>query len=134
MDKELQTQQKQEVETNEGAERTRAARCYVPRVDIYSVENGIVILAELPGVDENNVDITLEKGILTLNGYVSTAEPEGYELTYGEYGVGDFQRSFRLPDEIDQDSIEASISDGLLRVFLQKAPEAQAKKIAVISG
>ena len=45
-----------------------------------------------------------------------------------------FQRSFTLPDDIDQDKIEASISDGLLRVFLQKAPEAQVKKIAVVSG
>ncbi len=133
MNKEIQTQ-KQEVETTESAERTRAARCYVPKVDIYSLDDGIVILAELPGVGENDVDITLEKRVLTINGFVSTAEPEGYELTYGEYGVGDFQRSFTLPDDIDQDKIEASINDGLLRVFLQKAPEAQAKKIAVVSG
>ncbi len=130
MTNEMQVE-KQEMETAEGVERTRATRVYVPRVDILSDENGIILLADLPGVDENNVDITVEKQVLTITGYVTSTIPEGYELVRNEYGIGDFQRSFTLPDEIDRDGIEASISHGVLRLNLPKAPEAQAKKITV---
>jgi HSP20 family protein len=133
MTDELQTQ-KQEVQEAEGVERTRASRVYVPHVDIFGADDGIVIFAELPGVSEDEVDITLEKNVLTITGYVSQDMPEGYELAHGEYGIGDYQRSFTLPDEIDRNAIEASMKDGLLRVFLKKAPEAQTRKITVTSG
>ena len=126
--------QKQEVQPAEGVERTRASRVYVPKVDIYSDEQGVVILADMPGVDESNVDILLEKDVLTISGFVAPHEPEGFELSYSEYGIGDFRRSFTLLDEIDRDKIEASISNGVLRVYLPKAPEAQARKITVQAG
>ena len=109
-------------------------RVYVPKVDIYSEDEGVVILVEMPGVDENELDISLEKQVLTISGYVSPDEPEGYDLAYSEYNVGDYQRSFTLPDEIDTNNIEASISKGILRLLLQKAPEAQARKITVKAG
>ncbi len=133
MTKELQTQ-KQEVEAVEGVERTRAMRVYVPKVDIFSEDDGVVILVDMPGVDEKELDINLEKKVLTINGYVSPEEPAGYDLTYSEYNIGDYQRSFTLPDEIDTNNIEASISNGVLRMSLRKAPEAQARKITVTSG
>ena len=128
---ELQTQ-KQEAEIVEGAERTRASRVYIPQVDIFSAGDDIVILADMPGVAEKDIDITLEKDVLTINGYVSNVEdPQGYELAHGEYGIGDYQRSFTLPDEVDRDNIEASLSHGVLRLTLPKAPEAQTRKITV---
>ena len=131
MTDELQTQ-KQEAEINEGAERTRASRVYVPQVDIYSAGDNIIILADMPGVAEKDVDIMLDKDVLTINGYVSEkAEPEGYDLVHGEYGIGDYQRTFTLPDEIDRDNIESTFSHGVLRMTLPKAPEAQARKISV---
>jgi HSP20 family molecular chaperone IbpA len=133
MTDELQVQ-KQEVEPTEGVERTRASRVYVPKVDIFSDEQGVVILADMPGVDESNVDILLEKDVLTISGFVTVDEPEDFELSYGEYGIGDYRRSFTLMEEIDRDKIEASISNGVLRVFLPKAPEAQARKITVQAG
>lgn len=132
MTDELQTQKK-EIETTDGAERTRASRVYVPHVDIYSTDEGIVILADMPGVAEKDMDIMLEKDVLTINGYVSDTQnaPEGYEVVHGEYGVGDYQRSFTLPDEVDRDNIEANLSHGVLRLTLPKAPEAQVRKITV---
>ena len=133
MSDELQVQ-KQEVQPTEGVERTRASRVYVPRVDIYSNEEGVTIEADMPGVDENNVDILLEKDVLTISGFVTSEEPEGFDLSYNEYGIGDFRRSFTLMEEIDRDKIEASINNGVLRVHLPKAPEAQARKIAVQVG
>ena len=132
MSNELQTQ-KQEVEATEGVERTRATRVYLPKVDIFSKEDGIAIIADMPGVAENDMEITLEKDILTINGYVSNSflAPEGYELVHGEYGVGDFQRSFTIPDEIDRDNIEAGLKNGVLKIYLPKAPEAKARKITI---
>ena len=133
MSDELQVQ-KQEVEPAEGVERTRASRVYVPRVDIYSDEEGVTIVADMPGVDEKNVDILLEKDVLTISGFVTVEEPEGFDLSYNEYGVGDFRHSFTLMEEIARDKIEASMRNGVLRVYLPKAPEAQARKIAVQVG
>ena len=133
MTNEMQTQ-KQEVQSTEGVERTRAMRVFVPSVDIYSEDDGVIIMVDLPGVDENNLDINLEEKVLTINGYVTPEEPEDFELTYHEYRVGDYQRSFTIPDEIDTDNIEASISHGVLKIVLHKAPEAQTRKISVKSG
>ena len=133
MTNELQTQ-KQEVQAIEGVERTRSMRVYVPRVDIFSEDDEVIILVEMPGVDENELDISLEKKVLTINGFVSPIEPEGYDLAYSEYNIGDYQRSFTLPDELDTDSIEAKINNGVLRISLQKAPEAQTRKISVKAG
>jgi HSP20 family protein len=120
-EKDLQVQETEKQEIAEsGAERTRSKPAFVPRADIYETEDEIVLVADMPGVDAETVDITLEKGVLTINGYVEPHEPEGYGLAYSEYRVGDFQRSFSVSDEIDQDGIEATIADGVLRLHLPR--------------
>lgn len=130
--KELQTQdtEKQEVQMD-GAEPTRSGKLFVPRVDIYETNEVIFIVADMPGVDENSVDITLEKGVLTINGYLESAPPENYSLAYAEYEVGDYQRSFKLSNEIEQEHIEATVKNGVLSLRLPKAGPAKARKIAV---
>lgn len=131
--KELQVQeaQKQEVTTMSDAERTRARKAYVPRADIYETNDDIFVLADMPGVDEKSVDITLEKNVLTINGYVEPDEPENYSLAYAEYDVGDYQRSFTLSNEIDLEKIEATVKNGVLKLRLPKIGPAKAKKITV---
>jgi HSP20 family protein len=126
--------QKEEVTTPEGSERTRECQCFVPRADVYEVDDQIVIVADVPGVNENSVDVTLEKNVLTINAYIEPFEPEGYSLSFAEYEVGDYQRSFRLSDEIDREKIQATIKDGVLHLYLPKASEARARKIAVQAG
>jgi HSP20 family molecular chaperone IbpA len=131
--KELQTleAEKQEVETVDGAERTRARRAYVPRVDIYETGEAIVLLTDMPGVDEKSVDITLEKNVLTINGTVETETPDNYSLSYAEYESGDYERSFNLSNEIDREKIEATVKNGVLRLNLPKAAPAKTRKITV---
>jgi len=124
--------EKQVAETE--AERTRDQPAFVPRVDIYETDEAITVVADMPGVSEESVDIILEKGVLTINGYVNPEVPEGYSLAHAEYQVGDFVRSFSLSNEINQDAIEATLKDGVLRVTLNKITEAQTKKIAVKAG
>jgi HSP20 family molecular chaperone IbpA len=134
--KELQADvvEKQEVEVVEGSERTRPGKAYVPRADIYETDDSLVIVADMPGADENSVDITLEKNVLSLRGTVDVETPENFGLAYAEYDVGDFERSFTLSDEIDRNNIEAMIQDGVLRVTLGKAGPAKTRKISVIKS
>jgi HSP20 family molecular chaperone IbpA len=130
--KELQTQEveKQEITTN-GAERTRARKCYVPRADIFETKDAVVVVADMPGVDENSIDITLEKGVLSINGFVEQEQPDNYSLAYAEYEVGDYFRRFTLSNEVDQENIQATVKNGVLRLHLPKVGPAQAKKISV---
>jgi HSP20 family protein len=125
---------KQEAEEKTGVERTRSQRAYIPPASIYENEDQVVVLADMPGVDETSVDITLDKNELTINGYVQTFEPEGYTLAYGEFLPGDYRRTFILSNEVDRDSIVASVKDGVLRLVLTKAPDYKARKITVKAG
>jgi HSP20 family molecular chaperone IbpA len=103
-------------------------------VDIYETDEAITVVADMPGVSEDSVELTLEKGVLTINGNVDPEVPEGYSLVHAEYRVGDYTRSFTLSNEINQDAIEATLKDGVLRVTLAKVTEAQTKKISVKAG
>ncbi|MBN1177886.1 MAG: Hsp20/alpha crystallin family protein [Anaerolineae bacterium] len=127
----LQVQETEKQEIMEGdAERIRAGLAFVPRVDIYETADDIVLIADLPGVDADAIDITLEKSIITINAHVVPEEMQDYCLSYAEYRVGDYQRSFTLSDQIDQDAIEATVKDGVLRLHLPKA-HPKTKKIAI---
>jgi len=125
--------EKEEITTTEDTERTRDVRCFVPRADIYEVEDQIVIVADVPGASEDSIEVTLEKSILTINALVDPIVPSG-SLTFAEYEAGDFQRSFRLSNEIDRAKISATVRDGVLRLYLPKAGEAKARKIRVKAG
>jgi HSP20 family molecular chaperone IbpA len=102
---------KKEAELEKGVERTRARRVFTPSVDIIEKENDILLVADMPGVDEKSVDITIEKDQLTICGTVETEIPENHRLALSEYGVGDY--------------------DGVLRLTLPKAEVAKTKKIPV---
>src|SRR5262245_13546208 len=115
---------KQESETPLGTERTKARRVFVPLVDIVETDQTLLLIADMPGVDERGVDVTVEKNILSVRGTVEGEIPPGYKLSYEEYGVGDYERSFTLPNEVDRDGIEAAIKDGVLKLTLPKAKQA----------
>lgn len=121
--------EKQEVLTDNG-ERTRARRAFIPRTDIYETNDAIFVVADMPGVDEHSVDITLEKNILTIQGLVEPVYPEGYSVAYAEYEDGDYQRKFTLTNQVDQDKIEATLHAGVLRLKLPKIVPTQ-RKISV---
>lgn len=123
--------QKKEAATPEGVERTRPRKVYTPAVDILERKDDIVVTADMPGVDEKSVDITLEKNVLTIYGMVEPQFPQGQRLALSEYGVGDYQRAFTLSEEVDRDRINASVKNGVLRLVLPKAAAAKARKIEV---
>jgi HSP20 family protein len=127
----LKEVQKKEAELEKGVERTRETRVFTPAVDIIEKDSNIVILADMPGVDENSVDVTLEKDLLTIYGKIEPEIPANHKLVISEYGIGDYQRTFTLSSEIDRDHIKATVSDGVLRLVLPKAEQAKTKKIPV---
>jgi HSP20 family protein len=122
---------KKEAEKVEKGERTRERRIFTPHVDIVERKNDIVVIADMPGVDENSIDITLEKNVLTIYGAVEADIPENHRLFLSEYGIGDYQRVFTLSDEVDRERIQASVNNGVLRLVLPKAEEAKTRKIQV---
>ncbi len=123
--------QKKEPELEKGVERIRETRVFTPAVDIIEKKDTIIIVADMPGVDETSVDITLEKDLLTIRGNVETDIPEKHRLVFSEYGVGDYQRTFTLSDEIDKEHIQAMVKDGVLRPTLPKSERAKTKKIPI---
>ena len=115
----------------EETERTRECRCFIPRTDIYEAGDEIILALDIPGINENAIEITLEKNILNVKGYAQIDDPTEYSLTFAEYETGDYERSFRVSDSIAKDQIEAAYKDGVLRLTLPKAEQAKARKIAV---
>jgi HSP20 family protein len=106
----------------------------VPAVDVSDTEKAYEITAELPGIDEKNVDVKVTNGVLTIKGEKREEKEEKKKDYYlRERNFGSFERSFQVPDGVDNDKIEASFKKAILTVTLPKKPEAQAaaKKIDI---
>lgn len=130
MAQDLTTQDTHDVTTSNG-DANRRAMAFTPAVDIFERDETTVIMADMPGVAPGDVDVTLERQILTLRGKVKPYAPEGYRLLSSEYRVGDYIRVFTLSDEVDQARIDAEFKNGVLRLELPRSPETQPKKISV---
>jgi HSP20 family molecular chaperone IbpA len=131
MPTELMEANKQEVITQDGAEHTRSQKVYVPKADIYESEHQLVLLADMPGVKKDAIEIMLEQNVLTIYGRVDEPQFPGFSLTYSEYGVGDYRRVFALSNEIDRDGIQATVKNGVLKLVLPKSKGAIPRKIEV---
>ena len=107
-----------------------------PKVDISETKDNFLITADLPGIDEKNVNITLDDGMLTIKGEKKTdTEDKQGEFYSRERSYGAFQRSFEVPKIIDENKVGASFSNGVLTVKMPKTPEAkkEVKKILINS-
>jgi HSP20 family protein len=102
---------------------------FVPASDIYETKDSIVVLAEMPGVAPDAIDITLERRVLTIRGRSAGSEHAGYQRVYNEYADGDYERVFTLSENIDRDRIEATLKDGVLHLTLPKAETAKPRRI-----
>jgi HSP20 family protein len=105
--------------------RTTGAEPVVPDFDVHENAKSIMIEAELPGVDEKDVSVTLSDGLLTVKGEKKQEREEKGETHYlRERSFGTFERSLRLPETIDESELEARFDKGVLRITAAKKPEA----------
>lgn len=111
---------------------TQDAAQWTPRVDVREEEGRYVILADVPGVAPADIEISMDKGVLTIKGErKSESTAENGTLTRVERRNGAFQRSFALPDSADAEAITASGKNGVLEIAIPKKAQAAPRKIAV---
>ena len=108
---------------------------WLPRVDIKEEKDRFVIEADIPGVDPNEIDISMEKGVLTIKGERKGDEADGAgTYTRVERARGTFYRRFALPDSANPDGISASGKHGVLEIAIPKRPEQTPRRIKINAG
>jgi HSP20 family molecular chaperone IbpA len=108
----------------------RAARTVAPRADVFETDTAFVILADMPGVGPDGVEVVADRHTLTVRGRVSRS-PTNAELEHREFEVADYHRAFTLTEDLDTDRIAGTLRDGVLRVEIPKSESVQPKKIPV---
>ena len=107
------------------------ARAMVPRVDVLEDDAGITLLADLPGVPKEQLELKVEGDMLHIEGTVAPQLPEGLEPVYAEVRVPRYRRSFTLSRELDASRVEANLKNGVLQLRIPKQAHAQPRRIAV---
>jgi HSP20 family protein len=125
--REIEARDKQEVET----EGTRPGYAFRPDVDILEREDAFVIHADLPGANEESVDIRLEKGVLTLDAHPAYEPEDDQNALHLEYRTGSYHRQFRISEKIDAAAVSGKMKDGVLELVLPKTAQHQPRRINV---
>jgi HSP20 family molecular chaperone IbpA len=128
---ELSVRTKQELK---GEEHTRAGRTFVPDVDICETPDSLWLWADMPGVDEESIQVNLAEGVLSIEGRVSIKEYEELAPVYTEYNIGNYARRFTLSSDIDTERIKARMTNGVLELELPKAERAKPRRIPISSS
>jgi HSP20 family molecular chaperone IbpA len=106
---------------------------FTPPIDIYDSPEGLVLIADMPGVSVNTLELQVQDNRLTLLGRVPPTAPAEARLVHKEYDEGDFLRSFILSDDVDHERINARLNNGVLEVVLPKAAKEPPRRIQVKS-
>jgi HSP20 family molecular chaperone IbpA len=130
--REIATKEKQELAKPQ--EQTRPGRYFVPDVNIYEFDESLKLWADMPGVKEQDVNITLKDGVLTIVGQVATDMYAGLRPMYTDYNVGNYHREFSLNENIDESKIRATLRNGVLELELPKKEKARPRQIEVRSA
>ncbi|WP_375138971.1 Hsp20/alpha crystallin family protein [Azohydromonas caseinilytica] len=109
-------------------------RVMVPRVDVFEDESGITLLADLPGVPREQLELKVEGDTLQIEGTVAAFAPEGLEALYAEVRLPRYRRAFTLSRELDAGAIQAQLRDGVLNLRIPKQAHAQPRRIEVQVG
>ncbi|MCW7539646.1 Hsp20/alpha crystallin family protein [Aquabacterium sp. A7-Y] len=110
---------------------SRDSRAVVPRVDVLEDDTGITLLADLPGVSKEQLELKVEGDTLQLEADVAMPTPEGLEAVYAEVRVPRYRRAFTLSRELDASRIDAALKDGVLKLRIPKQEHAQPRRIAI---
>jgi HSP20 family protein len=130
--REIATKEKQPLAKPQ--EQTRPGRYYVPDVNIYEFDDSLKLWADLPGVKDKDVSVTLKDGVLTIVGQVAADMYAGLRPLYTEYNIGNYYREFVVHDDIDEAKINATLRNGVLELALPKKEKAKPRQIEVRAG
>ena len=125
----LQSQEKKELVSKD--ETTVPVRYFVPTTDIFETEAALTVVMEVPGVNKEAVDISVENEVLKIEAKIDPSKYDGMEPLYTEYNVGHFARSFTLSNKIDQQQISAKLEGGIMTLILKKVKEATPRRISI---
>ncbi|MCC6847465.1 MAG: Hsp20/alpha crystallin family protein [Deltaproteobacteria bacterium] len=124
---ELNVPEKQETR----GELTRAGRTYVPQVDIFETKEALWLWADMPGIDEESLNVHLDDGVLTIEGQVDVKQYAEMSPLYTEYNVGNYVRRFTLSNDVDSHRIVARMQHGVLSLEIPKAERAKPRRITL---
>ena len=105
-----------------------------PRVDIIETVHDYIMVADMPGVDQKNVDVKYENGVLNILGRVYSDDTKGLKKIYEEFQLGNYARAFEVESDVSVEKIQASMTNGVLRVTLPKREALKPKRIHVKSS
>jgi len=123
----------EDVFTGRGNDKELASSTWAPAVDIFETENELVMSAEIPGIDEKDIEIKLEDNTLTLKGerkFEKETKEENYHRIERSYGS--FYRAFTLPNSVDLDKIHAEHENGILKITLPKRQELKPRNVKIL--
>ncbi|SES67487.1 Hsp20/alpha crystallin family protein [Oceanicella actignis] len=115
----------------ESGQTARGAIVYRPLTDIVEAEGGLTLMMEMPGVAPEDVEISVDRGVLVVRGRNRPAQPENFALAWSEYAEGDYERAFSLSEDLDPDGIEARMRAGVLTLTIPRAKAALPRRIEV---
>ena len=121
----------QQVQPQERAQARGETRALIPRVDVLEDDGGITLLADLPGVPKDQLELKVEGDTLTIEGEVPPLGAAQLEPVYAELRLPRYRRAFTLSRELDAARIEAGLKDGVLRLRIPKTAQAQPRRIEV---
>jgi len=120
--------------TRVAAQEQAPQRAVLPAVDVYEDEGGITLLADMPGVPREQLELKVEGDALSIEGGVRQLTPDGLEAVYAEVRVPRYRRTFTLSRELDSSRIDANLKDGVLTLRIPKQAHAQPRRIEVQAG
>lgn len=127
-------QAKEKSEVTSPSEQTKTGPTFIPAVDIFETDSAITLIADMPGVTSDAIDIDLNENVLSLSGDVLPFEGKDEEDLLVEFEIGRYWRQFTISEVIDQAKIDAEFNDGVLHLTLPKVEKAQPRKITVKSS
>lgn len=111
--------------------RSESPRTFLPSCDVIEKESELLLLADIPGARAEDIEVSFERGLLTIHATGNPTREDGRKYLHREYGIGDYHRSFQIGDEIDAGRIEADFKCGVLTLRLPKSDDVLPRKIAV---
>lgn len=120
--------------TDTSTDADRSVMSLLPPVDVTEDENGITVVADVPGASRESLSLRIDGDTLSLEAPIGLELPDGMEPVYAEVRAAQYRRSFTLSGELDRDRIQANLKDGVLRLHLPKREEARPRRIDVRTG